>query len=356
MRWNETLPAPSISQPAKDRGGRFALAATMTTTTDHVAIHPRIPSTPPKHVLDTSSTPSAKDQPFSKRPSTSDGETLNRPSPLTRPKFRRRGHSATSPRSSGPGDQTQPQTPDSRPKTSPTTTSPNHLPPALSFKTISISSHVQPSLLSPEIRSPFSRRPPASRSCHGIETSTGPPPAISTQRAYSYSSEHPWKYPANKENYPAAFPKLTPHALAELDAANRQTKSEGANTTQQDQEHKKEAEADVVRSIESPEAGGEGMVTVLAQPQPEPAMDRERKRYSVDLSKRVSQRLSSHLADARPAMRSNDSEKSSQEDLFLNMAQDEGGDDETIHGNQEQRRVSRRYILVAPRSTCRSNV
>ncbi|KAL8817710.1 MAG: hypothetical protein Q9191_008092, partial [Dirinaria sp. TL-2023a] len=42
-----------------------------------------------------------------------------------------------------------------------------------------------------EPRSPFSRRPPASRSSHGIETYSGPPPALSTQ--LSPSTEQTWK-------------------------------------------------------------------------------------------------------------------------------------------------------------------
>ncbi|KAI9720810.1 MAG: hypothetical protein M1812_002649 [Candelaria pacifica] len=43
----------------------------------------------------------------------------------------------------------------------------------------------QPESLGLEVRSPFSKRAPASRSSHGIETSSGPPPALSTQRSYT---------------------------------------------------------------------------------------------------------------------------------------------------------------------------
>lgn len=42
-------------------------------------------------------------------------------------------------------------------------------------------------------RSPPSRRQPASRSSHGIETSTGPPPALITQR--SHTTDSGWKQP-----------------------------------------------------------------------------------------------------------------------------------------------------------------
>ena len=43
----------------------------------------------------------------------------------------------------------------------------------------------QPGSSGLEARSPANRRPPASRSSHGIETASGPPPALSTQRSYS---------------------------------------------------------------------------------------------------------------------------------------------------------------------------
>lgn len=49
----------------------------------------------------------------------------------------------------------------------------------------------QPSSSGPEPRSPPAKRPPASRSSHGIETSTGPPPALSTQR--TLSQDKVWK-------------------------------------------------------------------------------------------------------------------------------------------------------------------
>ena len=52
---------------------------------------------------------------------------------------------------------------------------------------------LQPATSGFEPRSPFNRRPPASRSSHGIETSSGPPPALSTQR--SYNADLAWRSP-----------------------------------------------------------------------------------------------------------------------------------------------------------------
>ena len=311
--------------------------------TQQIATHVKVPSTPSKQISDTSAVLFTRDYVFSNRPSSSDGAAATKASPLTRPKFRRRGQSATSPASSEPKNNHQ-ATPNLRPKTSPTISPNQHsnIPPALSFAAISALSPAQTSHLSSETRSPHSnKRPPASRSCHGIATSNGPPPAISTQRAYSYSSEHPCKSQPNKEAFSVEHPKLTPHALAQLDAAN--SSPTNLISPKPHTEPKKADEKVLIETIESPEAKTEVMVTTATQSQPEPVKDMERKRYSADVSKRASQRLSARLNDAGPTMREDRSEKSSQEDLFLNMAQDDGGDDETLHGNHEQRRVSYGY-------------
>ena len=55
-----------------------------------------------------------------------------------------------------------------------------------------------------EARSPPNRRAPASRSSHGIETRSGPPPALITQR--SYNADSPWRRhsqtePINSESF-----------------------------------------------------------------------------------------------------------------------------------------------------------
>ena len=50
---------------------------------------------------------------------------------------------------------------------------------------------LQPGSAILEPRSPPSKRPPASRSSHGIETKSGPPPALSTQRSSNF--DFPWR-------------------------------------------------------------------------------------------------------------------------------------------------------------------
>ena len=52
---------------------------------------------------------------------------------------------------------------------------------------------LQPGTPDSEARSPQNRRPPASRSSHGVETSSGPPPALSSRR--SYNADITWPSP-----------------------------------------------------------------------------------------------------------------------------------------------------------------
>ena len=68
-----------------------------------------------------------------------------------------------------------------------------------------------------EARSPAIKRPPASRSSHGIETSSGPPPALSTQR--TLSTENNWRFPL-ADNIRPSYHQFTPPALAGLDTSN----------------------------------------------------------------------------------------------------------------------------------------
>lgn len=95
----------------------------------------------------------------------------------------------------------------------------------------------QPGASGNEARSTQSRRPPASRSSHGIETSSGPPPALSTRR--SYNAESPWRSPPSDPR--AIRPPMIDSAS--IDSVVRQTHyiandhtepgtSEGARSTQ----------------------------------------------------------------------------------------------------------------------------
>lgn len=85
----------------------------------------------------------------------------------------------------------------------------------------------QPGASGIEARSPANKRAPASRSSHGIETSNGPPPALSTQR--SYSTEDAWRYPAPADQL-ALRPRLTHRALQGL-AAGTTARTNSSNST-----------------------------------------------------------------------------------------------------------------------------
>ena len=85
----------------------------------------------------------------------------------------------------------------------------------------------QPGASGFEARSPANKRAPASRSSHGIETSNGPPPALSTQR--SYSTEDAWRYPASIDQL-ALRPQLTHRALQSL-AAGTTSRTNSSHST-----------------------------------------------------------------------------------------------------------------------------
>lgn len=72
------------------------------------------------------------------------------------------------------------------------------------------------------MRSPYYKKSPASRSSHGIDTTSGPPPAISTQR----SSVTLWSTSTSQKQ-----PKLTPNALARLNAANQAPRAASSTST-----------------------------------------------------------------------------------------------------------------------------
>ena len=79
----------------------------------------------------------------------------------------------------------------------------------------------QPGASGAEPRSPLTRRPPASRSSHGIETSSGPPPALSTQR--SYNADSPWRItPSSKTKIARPSLSQRPSTSASIDSIVKQ--------------------------------------------------------------------------------------------------------------------------------------
>lgn len=163
-----------------------------------------------------------------------------------------------------------------------------------------------------ESRSPPVRRPPASRSSHGVATSAGPPPAISTQRVFSFES---LRLPIGDES--AEPTRLTPKALAELDATSRV-----------DQDLKQVISTDYIqpsrgRSTQPKpiETQSGKAIELKSNTETEFRMDRTNKRYSVDGGRTAIQRSNAQPNYNHMALQDSLSNGSSHEDLFLNMAQ-----------------------------------
>lgn len=62
----------------------------------------------------------------------------------------------------------------------------------------------QPTASGIEPRTPQNKRPPASRSSHGVGTSSGPPPSLSTR--HSYTADSSWRHPPSDDPSPLHRP------------------------------------------------------------------------------------------------------------------------------------------------------
>ena len=158
-------------------------------------------------------------------------------------------------------------------------------------------------------RSPESKRPPASRSSHGIETRSGPPPALSTRR--SINVDTPWRSP------PSTNPGLY------------QTGADGNTNSDVNDTH-----CVLNARPEQTDYGLEVMMTRSENEAP-----RERASAPVDDDQDSTLRVKTqyrtdHQGDGRP--------RPQQEDLFLNLSRtdplaDDGSDSMS---RAERRRVS----------------
>lgn len=184
----------------------------------------------------------------------------------------------------------------------------------------------QPGASGSEARSPQNRRPPASRSSHGIETSSGPPPALSTRR--SYNAEPPWRSP------PSTDPRATHPPMVQgpsIDSIVRQTQHI-AN------DHIEPHTSEVARPARPRKSSIVGGGTI--------AMDG---RYEVqsgseedpDSTLRINGHKTKNLRHVRKESGQQQSQ-SSHEDLFLNLARaDSVADDGPEALNKSERRRSR---------------
>ena len=185
-----------------------------------------------------------------------------------------------------------------------------------------------------EPRSPLHKRPPASRSCHGIETLSGPPPALSTHR--SYQGDSAWRY-----TQPVDLTGLGRQgkAISSIDALVR-------------------AKQPVTDDYIDPDPNKNIPSIERLLKQPMPAMNRTALDHNVhhkdedqgEATLRGADFPQLAFASAQQARPERSELQASQEDLFLNLAHadspGEGGDENL---REKQRRRVRQYF-IEPRS------
>lgn len=184
----------------------------------------------------------------------------------------------------------------------------------------------QPGASSSEARSSQKRRPPASRSSNGIETSSGPPPALSTRR--SYNAEPPWR--SSPPSDPRALRPSAVHS-ASIDSIVRQPRH-FAN------DHIESKTSEGGRSAEPRKSSIVGRATIAMDARHEVQSGSEEDR---DPTLRINGREARKGSYTRKEVGQQQSQ-SSHEDLFLNLARaDSEINDEVEPSNKSDRRGSR---------------
>ncbi|MCJ1474924.1 hypothetical protein MMC13_003584 [Lambiella insularis] len=188
------------------------------------------------------------------------------------------------------------------------------------------------------LRSPANKRPPASRSSHGIETASGPPPALSTQRIFAI--DNTWGVPlASDLSYKlpnSYFKGLGPPTFAgekasAFAASGPQAGETGIVTGDYGTEYKED-------KLGTNTAAG-GMIASIAPPLKGQRLplhedpDRTLRAEEMDMYRDTVQQNSSR-EELQP--------QSSQEDLFLNLAQTDAPTSGTAYtGDRSERHRSR---------------
>ena len=187
----------------------------------------------------------------------------------------------------------------------------------------------QPSTTSgTEPRSPLQRRPPASRSSHGIETHSGPPPALSTQR--SYNADSPWRSAPSTD--PATLtPK--PHPPREKADDSIAWVSQASRSSTHD---RRSSEPSKLTNGARPSSVDDTPVdSMIYRDGTQVSDDDEDPTLRMNGRKMASNRQSGHERDRWP-------NETSHEDLFLNLAREDSAIDDTseVMSRSERRRVS----------------
>jgi hypothetical protein len=188
----------------------------------------------------------------------------------------------------------------------------------------------QPSSAGSEPRSPHPKRPPASRSSHGIETATGPPPALSTQRTLlqdktfrtlgGRSSSPPRPF---SQQSPPASPKAKSRSSPSIDAILKSDKSNNTATEQRDQSPSVSQQGPIVdmnRKMSLSSTCAESYVS-----------DDDRDRATIAMGRKK--------LDENAKASSANGNRSRNEDIFLNIAKSNANSQESS-AKAERRRVS----------------
>lgn len=193
----------------------------------------------------------------------------------------------------------------------------------------------QPGGLGIDSRSP-NRRQPASRSSHGIETSSGPPPALITQR--SYTTDSAWKQPTPPDG--SHFSKYPPDTQKSIDLIINSVQS---TADEKDSAVNSKATSSVRRR---PEMAGEkkGMMAVFERTQSGHDEDQDSTLRCFDPGASTYSNFAANEKRSGHATNNDADEqtKSSHEDLFLILARSNSlaDNDKDATFKDERRRVS----------------
>ena len=177
----------------------------------------------------------------------------------------------------------------------------------------------QPGVPGVDLRLQQARRPPASRSSHGIETKSGPPPALSTQRSYS---ESPWRV-ASSATPRAVHPPLK----LPSDRANGAEKTPHDSTNEQLGAQKSK----IARVTHTRPSTSDGVITTM-EARDYRRWESEERDSTLRISNQHVQK-EGHSRGVGPQKQS----LSSHEDLFLNLARDDSVREESLSRSERRR-------------------
>ena len=183
----------------------------------------------------------------------------------------------------------------------------------------------------PEPRSPVQRRPrppPASRSSHGIETKSGPPPALSTQRSYN-NGDSPWR------NQPAAESATTPSPLRKRVGTDDSTSIDSILQTSTSISHDR-------RNSEPPRVRDGAHTNSTTGTYTASGMTYEHNGQLLEEDQDRTLRMSGQRLGMRRYTEPENGDQASPEDLFLGLAREDSVADDASEtmSRTERRRVS----------------